>query len=193
MMSPMAFDAAPVMSAPRLLVVAAWVALGFVLLKRRWTRGRRARRDMVSLGGMALQGVAFALAWNDLPIGRPALPVVQATAVLLAFASVWTAARAVQVLGRHWSLAARTLEDHELVTSGAYASVRHPIYSSLLGLLVATTLTFARPLLLLASVPIYLAGTMVRVRREERLLSAAFGDAWTDYAARVPALLPRWR
>ena len=103
------------------------------------------------------------------------------------------AARAVTALGRHFSLTARTLESHELVTTGPYATVRHPIYSAMLGLLVATTIVFGRPVTLVASIPIFLVGTSMRTAREERLLAAAFGDAWTDYAGRVPAILPRWR
>jgi protein-S-isoprenylcysteine O-methyltransferase Ste14 len=177
----------------KLLVLCAWAALGLVMIRRLASGSPAGRRDRGSWLGMGIQGAAFALAWTEWPVGRPAQPIVRATAVVLAFASVWMAGRAIHVLGCHWSLTARTLDAHVLVTEGPYASVRHPIYSAMLGLLVATTITFGRPITLAASIPIYVAGTYMRLRREERLLAAEFGDAWDAYAARVPALLPRWR
>jgi protein-S-isoprenylcysteine O-methyltransferase Ste14 len=177
--------------ASKLLVLCAWIALGIVILRRRTSGAPAARRDVSSLVGMAIQGVAFAIAWTEWPIGRPAAPILRAAAVLISFGSVWMAARAVIALGRHFSLTARTLEAHELVTAGPYAVVRHPIYAAMLGLLVATTITFGRPLTLVVSLPVFLAGTSVRTRREERLLAEQFEGAWTDYVARVPALLPR--
>jgi protein-S-isoprenylcysteine O-methyltransferase Ste14 len=180
-------------TASGLLVIGAWLALFFVMLRRPRTGGPAARRDRWSLAGMAIQGASFIIAWNDWAIGTPAAPALRAGAVLLALGSVWTAARAVQALGKHFSLTARTLEEHELVTAGPYASVRHPIYSAMLGLLVSTTITFSRPLTLLASIPLFLAGTAIRVSREDRLLAEAFGESWQTYATRVPALLPRWR
>ena len=43
---------------------------------------------------------------------------------------------AVRELGKQWSLTARVLATHDLVTTGPFARVRHPIYSALLGLLL---------------------------------------------------------
>jgi protein-S-isoprenylcysteine O-methyltransferase Ste14 len=45
---------------------------------------------------------------------------------------------AVCALGKQWSIAARVVEGHELITDGPYRIVRHPIYAGMLGLLVAT-------------------------------------------------------
>jgi protein-S-isoprenylcysteine O-methyltransferase Ste14 len=63
----------------------------------------------------------------------------------------------------------------------------------MLGLLVATTVVVGTPVSLAASIPIFVIGTLTRVRREERLLAAAFGDQWMEYAARTPALVPGLR
>ena len=79
------------------------------------------------------------------------------------------------------------------MTSGPFARVRHPIYSALLGMLVATGLALATPLAMIAATAIYVLGTHLRARREERLLADLFGQAYLDYAQRVPRLLPRLR
>ena len=39
---------------------------------------------------------------------------------------------------------------------------------------------------------LFAAGTAVRVRAEERLLAATFGERFDEYRARVPAVVP-WR
>ena len=56
--------------------------------------------------------------------------------------------------------------------------------------MVATGLVNSRPLAVLAALPFYAAGTWIRVRGEETLLRAAFGEAFEAYVRRVPAVLP---
>jgi len=77
------------------------------------------------------------------------------------------------------------------VTRGPYAWVRHPIYTAMLGKVVACNFAFGHWLGLLL-VPIYVTGTMIRIRSEEKLLRAAFGPEYEAYARRVPAFIP-WR
>ncbi|MGI9088170.1 MAG: methyltransferase family protein [Chthoniobacterales bacterium] len=57
-------------------------------------------------------------------------------------ASVWLVLAAVRTLGKNWSLAARVTTDHELIETGPYARVRHPIYTGMLGMLIADGLVF---------------------------------------------------
>jgi len=89
------------------------------------------------------------------------------------------------------ALGAELFADHQLVTHGPYAAVRHPMYlacilAALGGLLIYQTWTMA----LLAPGSLMLA---FRARREEQALSAQFGPAWQEYAHQVPAWLPRLR
>jgi len=99
----------------------------------------------------------------------------------------WSAARA---LGRHWRIEAGLCADHELVRSGAYRFVRHPIYTSMLLVIVGTGLILAPLYLLVPSVLLYLLGTEVRVRAEEALLAARFGQEFLEYRRSVPAYVP---
>ncbi|MEO7273432.1 MAG: isoprenylcysteine carboxylmethyltransferase family protein, partial [Vicinamibacterales bacterium] len=62
-------------------------------------------------------------------------------------------------LGVQWSLVARVTDRHELITTGPYAIVRHPIYTAMLGLLIATGLTFGTPLSTATGLGLYVIGT----------------------------------
>jgi len=99
----------------------------------------------------------------------------------------WTAVRA---LGRQWRIDAALSADHELVRSGPYRIVRHPIYTSMLCLLLGTGFMLTPlPLLLLALI-LFLVGGEIRVRIEDGLLASRFGGQFLDYQRSVPAYLP---
>ncbi len=97
---------------------------------------------------------------------------------------------AVAHLGRQFRFTAGVWEDHELVCSGAYSVVRHPIYASLLAMLAATLLRFTTWPWALVSLALFVAGTEIRVHAEERFLAARFPDRFTAYRARVSAYIP---
>jgi protein-S-isoprenylcysteine O-methyltransferase Ste14 len=111
-------------------------------------------------------------------------------AIVLAFASVLFAVAAIRTLGKQWSLVAKVVEGHFLIRSGPYRIVRHPIYLAMMGFLIATGIAFGTPLGIGLAVGVYLCGTWMRIRFEERLLLAKFGDSYAQYAQEVPAILP---
>ncbi len=180
-----------------------WLLLGIIMLRARLGQasgGTTQKLDFGSWFGLGLQGLGFGLAWgwsgrgdvglvSSLPTSAQWLLALLLTA--LAVASALFAGAAVRELGKQWSLTARVLEGHELVTSGPFRRVRHPIYSALLGLLVATALVRSSLPLCLLAIAIYVLGTHLRAAREERLLSTMFGARYEAYARRVPRLLPR--
>jgi protein-S-isoprenylcysteine O-methyltransferase len=96
----------------------------------------------------------------------------------------------VRTLGKQWALAARLVEDHKLITEGPYGFVRNPIYTGMLGMLVATGLAMEHWVALDFAVVLFAVGLVIRVRSEEKLLRAAFGEEFEEYAKRVPAVLP---
>ena len=191
-----------------LSVVCAWMLFGGALLaarlrQRRSGGGGIARRDAVSWAGIALQALGFAIVWGAnrsthatfwpaMTLGE--MTVIAFLTVTLAFGSAMLGLLALRELGKQWSLTARVLESHELVQGGPFALVRHPIYSALLGLLLATGLALSTAVLTGLAALVYLAGTWWRTAREEALLRAHFGAAYDDYARRVPRLFPRlWK
>ena len=175
-----------------------------------WRRARIARRpgapisrDQVAWVGFLLQAVGFALVWSfRRPTGTALVDValvgqwgITIAVAMLAFAAAGLGAWAVLALGRQFAVAARVVKGHELVTAGPYAYVRNPIYLALGGLLLATGLALSRGAPLVLGSLVYVVGTQLRARREERLLRSVYGAAYEAYALRVPRLVPRqlWR
>ena len=109
--------------------------------------------------------------------------------MFLALASLlsWTSTRA---LGRHLRFDAALNPDHELVRSGPYRVVRHPIYASMLCLLLGTGFLATPIPLLLAAIAIFICGTEIRVRVEDRLLDTQFGVEFRSYQRGVAAYVP---
>jgi protein-S-isoprenylcysteine O-methyltransferase Ste14 len=105
----------------------------------------------------------------------------------LAFA-VWARTH----LGRNWSGTVTVKEDHELVRTGPYAIVRHPIYTGLLLAMLGTVIVFGEWRGLLAFCLLTAAFTL-KLRREDRFMIESFPDTYPDYRARVPALIPFFR
>jgi protein-S-isoprenylcysteine O-methyltransferase Ste14 len=181
-------------------IIAAWfVFAGFFLFHKKPGKEKTTRAAAVSILGIVLQGVAYACVWMlqrtrftpivPLPGLLELVPPV--AAVALTILSDWVAIASVGTLGKEWSLEARLVEGHRLVTAGPYRFVRHPIYSSMLGNLVATGLVVSHWIGLVAGLVFFAIGTGIRVVSEERLLRAQFGTEYEDYARRVPAILPR--
>ena len=141
--------------------------------------------------GLALECLAIALALNvRMPANSPpGLPRVAASLVSGALGIV-LAWKAVRHLGRQFRIQAGLYVDHELVRTGPYAVVRHPIYASLLAMLLCTLLLLTPWPWALVSVAIFVTGTEVRVHTEDRLLESRFGQAFRDYRRRVPAYVP---
>ncbi|HEX3228768.1 MAG TPA: isoprenylcysteine carboxylmethyltransferase family protein [Pyrinomonadaceae bacterium] len=156
------------------------------------------KRDQWSFVGIALQGTGFAIVWvvrrawftPILSLGKLAEITVAILAMALAAGSVWLCISAIRTLGQQWSLAARVVEGHELVTQGPYSVVRNPIYTGMLGMLLATGLAVSHWLGLLISLVVFSIGTAIRVRSEAALLRETFGQEFEEYARRVPAVIP---
>jgi len=96
----------------------------------------------------------------------------------------------VHSLGRQWRVDAGLSHDHELVTTGPYKLVRHPIYTSMLCLLLGTGFMVTPLWLFLLAVVVFLLGTEIRVRIEDRLLASRFAERFQEYARKVPAYIP---
>ena len=92
-------------------------------------------------------------------------------------------------LGRNWSGTVTLKKNHELIQSGPYALVRHPIYTGLLLALIGTCVAIDRWRALIALAPL-LAGILYKIGIEERFMRAQFGDTYARYCARVKALVP---
>ncbi|MCL6506523.1 MAG: isoprenylcysteine carboxylmethyltransferase family protein [Bryobacteraceae bacterium] len=184
---------------PRSIVLSGWAVFALVAvagyaaseLQRRRTGGNRAPvvRSRASLWGLALETLSFALVWGfrRAPMGSTLWGW---AAAALAMAAVALFAWSVSCLGVHFRIQAVVTGDHRLVTEGPYRLVRHPIYASLLLMLISNALLVARWESALAALALFIAGTEIRVRVEERLLASRMPAAFAAYRARVSAYIP---
>lgn len=94
-------------------------------------------------------------------------------------------------LGKFWSGTVALREEHQLIRSGPYARIRHPIYTGILTMWAATVLAVDRYRALVLFVVI-LAGTIWKARKEEALLASEFGDAFEKHRRHTGFLFPRF-
>ncbi|HEX5506928.1 MAG TPA: isoprenylcysteine carboxylmethyltransferase family protein [Pseudolabrys sp.] len=92
-------------------------------------------------------------------------------------------------LGGNWSGSVTVKKGHELIRSGPYALVRHPIYTGLLLALIGTALAIGRWRALIALI-FFVLGIVRKIRIEERFMSEQFGGTYARYRAQVAALVP---
>ncbi len=188
------------MSAAALALTAAWLAFFFTFyLSHLQVRSggkdarpeRRVRRERSSDGGMALQflGVLIVLFWPGPWRERMLIP-----GLATALASIVWVRSALKHLGRQWRVQAVVTDDHELITTGPFQLVRHPVYLAFAGMLLATIVMRGWPMAGVAAMAAFVAGTEIRVQAEERLLAATFGERFASYRARTRwAYLPGLR
>lgn len=92
-------------------------------------------------------------------------------------------------LGRNWSGTVTVKENHELIRSGPYGIVRHPIYTGLLFAILGTAVAFGEWRGLLAF-GFLTAAFLFKLRREECFMGESFPSDYPRYRAEVPALIP---
>ncbi len=146
--------------------------------------------NRTSRWGVLLQLLAFTLLWQghfwtrSLPSWRL---LVSIALFALAIALSWTSSRA---LAGQLRIDAALGADHHLVRSGPYALVRNPIYTSMLLVDCATGVIVTPWQLFVPAIVLFIIGTEIRVRTEEKLLAERFGEAFREYKSRVRAYIP---
>ncbi len=150
------------------------LVLGWLIWLTPFLRAKQSEKpakqvDRRARWGILLVAVAYTLLWQ----GR-----------------FWERSPRPRALGRQWRIDAGLSADHELITSGPYRFVRHPIYTSLLCVLLGTGVLITPWWLLLPSLLLFIIGTEIRVRIEDHLLASQFGERFAEYQKRVPAYIP---
>lgn len=112
------------------------------------------------------------------------------TGTMITAAGLTLAIWARRQLGSNWSAAIIIKVDHQLIRTGPYALIRHPIYSGILVAMLGTALVIGSYRGLVA-VALLLGGLLWKARREERILGREFGEAFERYRERTGIWLPR--
>jgi protein-S-isoprenylcysteine O-methyltransferase Ste14 len=170
-----------------------WIvwSLAFVKPSKQAAGQKEVSSAPASRWGIFLVMLGFAFTWTYVrPVGFSKSSGALIASMILAPPSVvlvWAAARR---LGKQWRYKAALSENHELIQTGPYRWLRHPIYASMLGMLLATEAAWTWWPMAIASVVAFIAGTEVRIRAEERLLAERFPDSYRAYRAHTWAYIP---
>ena len=113
----------------------------------------------------------------------------KALSLIIVAAGVTLAIWARRHLGTNWSGVPSLKKGHELVTTGPYLAVRHPIYTGIMFGVLGSTLVLGTvgslAVLILASLVV-----VVRVRQEEVLMVSQFGEAYEEYRKKTKTIIP---
>ncbi len=172
-------------------LVVCWFAWGYPFIFR---APHNQKRESITVAGptragLLLEGMAIFLAFVFRIPGPPGLFRV-APALALGVGAAFLSWSAVANLGKQFRVHAGLYVDHELVQSGAYSIVRHPIYASLLAMLLCSLLILTPWEWALVSLAIFIVGTEIRVRCEDQLLESRFGEDFQKYRKQVRAYVP---
>ena len=170
-------------------------ALWAIRTKRTEQRESVASRLSYSLLLMAGFYLIFARSIPVLWLRQPILPReawVQVMGIAITAAGLLFAIWARLYLGTNWSGTVTVKVGHELVRSGPYRWVRHPIYSGLLLATIGTGIERGEVRGILGFL-FACAGFLIKLRREEKFMKATFGAQYDDYSRTTGALLPRPR
>ncbi|HMC57988.1 MAG TPA: isoprenylcysteine carboxylmethyltransferase family protein [Candidatus Solibacter sp.] len=175
------------------ILMTCWIAWAYPFIFR---APHHQKRPSITLtaptrAGLLLESLAIfiAFACRLAPGERPGTARLVASLLLGAIAGIlsWTS---VTHLGRQFRVNAGLYEDHQLVRTGPYAIVRHPIYSSLFAILLSTICVLTRWDWAILSIALFVAGTEIRVHAEDGLLASRFGEDFARYKSQVPAYVP---
>jgi protein-S-isoprenylcysteine O-methyltransferase Ste14 len=92
-------------------------------------------------------------------------------------------------LGSNWSQAVTVKQGHELITTGPYALVRHPIYTGILTGFLGTAIALSQVRGVIGFVLIFLV-LWAKLRKEEEWMRSQFGETYATYADQTAALVP---
>jgi protein-S-isoprenylcysteine O-methyltransferase Ste14 len=189
----MRFDPAYAVQLPWLIFVAYWffASLGVNKMERAEPRGEVAARVLV-------MAAAFYFLYDNDPrfgiLNRQFIPErdgVFAAGSALTYAGVAFAIWARYHIAQYWSASVALRAGHQLIRTGPYAWIRHPIYTGMLLAVFGTALAIGRYRALVAFA-IVLACFVWKSKREERLLASQFGPAFDEHRRHTGFFLPRF-
>lgn len=116
-------------------------------------------------------------------------PVAHAVAMVLGYALVFVGA---EYVVQGWRAIHGATQEDKLKTDGIYAKVRHPQYTGLFIIIFGEGIVHWPTIVSVIAFPVIVIAYTMLARREERQMLEKFGDAYREYAQRVPAFIPRF-
>ncbi|OHV83887.1 protein-S-isoprenylcysteine O-methyltransferase [Ensifer sp. LCM 4579] len=120
-------------------------------------------------------------------VARPWAVVIGTVAFL---AAMWVFRRTHKALGRNWSITLEIRDRHELISSGPYAFVRHPMYTSFLLMAIGQAFLLPNWVGGLAGLAGFAVLFFLRVDEEERMMLETFGSQYRAYMEKTKRIIP---
>ncbi|PYT79819.1 MAG: isoprenylcysteine carboxylmethyltransferase family protein [Acidobacteria bacterium] len=187
-------------SSSRQWISSLWFLFGAYWLVSAFKRKKTKQRESMlqRFGYTLLLAAGFYLLYQSQPLYGwlrdrflPAGPASEWFGVLLTAAGIGVAFWARWHLGTNWSGVVTLKEGHELIRTGPYRMIRHPIYTGILLALLGTAITFGEVRALLAVVIVWLS-FYIKALREETFLTQEFGPSFTEHKRQTGMFLPRF-
>jgi protein-S-isoprenylcysteine O-methyltransferase Ste14 len=180
------------------LGIIAWYVIRYPFERRakrvRIARDIRSQSDTVGLAA-ALFGMAILPAFY-IATGFPRTADYPASAWAIVLGAIVLASALLlfrishKELGRNWSITLQIREQHKLVSTGPYALIRHPMYTSFLLIAVGQALLLSNWVVGLAGLLGFAVLFLLRVDKEERMMFENFGQEYRAYMERTKRIIP---
>ena len=179
------------------IIIGCWLTfLLYWLISAQWTKVIAERQSASSAMAHRIPlgfGYVLMAVWNlPPPMNLSVTPhadwaqaVGASICVLGLFVTIW----ARRTLAGNWSSDVTFKQGHELVKTGPYQFVRHPIYTGLLVMCLGTALDVGKLRHWLA-LPLMALAFWIKLKQEERLMLQHFPDQYSAYQKQVKALVP---
>jgi protein-S-isoprenylcysteine O-methyltransferase Ste14 len=185
----------------RVLIEFPWIVfLVYWIVGAIKTRATREKESFASRSAVLLiEVVGFVLIFSGSMgvgfLGTRFIPRTMVSAILgmvLTWSGVGLAIWARYHLAENWSARVTIKEDHQLIRTGPYTHLRHPIYSGLVLATIGSALVIDEWRCVLG-ICLVLAGYCFKARKEEAMLSQQFGDAFREHQKHTGFLIPKFR
>ena len=97
---------------------------------------------------------------------------------------------AINTLKQHFTYTVTKIDNHELIETGLYHTIRHPGYLGQLFIFIGTAVSFSNWLSILAMTTAVSIGYLYRIRIEEKFMIEQMGQKYLDYQKRTKKLIP---
>lgn len=180
------------------LGIVAWYIIRFPFerraKRRRVVSNRRSRSDILGLVaaliGMAILPAVYIATGFPQFADYPASAWTVALGTIIFAAALWVFRASHKELGRNWSITLEIREQHKLVSTGLYAMIRHPMYTSFLLMSLGQAFLIANWVAGLAGLIGFAVLFFLRIDKEERMMLENFGPQYRTYMERTKRLIP---
>lgn len=173
-------------------IVYRWRVRTTLVAQSRVTMLERVLLSQLVIGMLGIPLLSAFTPWLDFADVR--LPAWAGWLGVLLFAwALWVLWSAHAALGRNWSDSLEVRQDHQLITTGPYAYIRHPMYAFGWLWCMAQILLLQNWIAAASSIASYMLFYVLRVPAEEEMMRDRFGEVYGAHMQRTGRILPRLR